>query len=418
LKERHDDFSAELRIFADSKVDRSGLDEVLRQISSALDLRPQRFEMMDLKNHLLASVHTRAAKEEILPLEQAIFALSQQSLENRALAESSRVRLQGALDAARSEAKALVDAALEVAKADLHVVATATRLDVGAKMHEERQNFNEAIQTAFESTRVEAEGKIRTELGAVRSAIDGIARRQDAMSTEEDHVLDDMYARFEDRFRGSRADIKQRAAIYLPLIHEAGAGTANAPVVDLGCGRGEWLELLRDEGLVGQGVDLNRIFLGSCREIDLNVTEADAVEFLRSLRPQSVGAVTSFHLIEHLSLKALVALIDESLRVLRPGGIIIVETPNPENLQVGSCNFYTDPTHRSPLPPLLTEALVELRGFVRPAIIRRDQERLQKLAPMHIAGDQALAANINPIVEVMLTNFFVSPDYAVVATKA
>ena len=117
-------------------------------------------------------------------------------------------------------------------------------------------------------------------------------------------------------------------------------------------------------------------------------------------------------------MKVLIAMIDESLRVLKPGGIVILETPNPENLQVGACNFYTDPTHRNPMPPVLTESLLELRGFVKPFIVRRDQEKMRSLAPPHVANGQPLAASINPMVDVMLSNFFVSPDYAVVATKA
>ncbi len=235
---------------------------------------------------------------------------------------------------------------------------------------------------------------------------------------EDTHRLDAMYASFEDRFRGTRADIKQRATIYLPFVLAAKAGTGSSPIVDLGCGRGEWLEVLRDEGLLGRGVDTNRVFLHSCREMSLDVIESDALEYLRGLKPNSVGAVTSFHLIEHLPMDVLIAMIDETLRVLKPSGIVVLETPNPENLQVGACNFYTDPTHRNPMPPILTEALLELRGFVRPVVVRRDQEKMRSLAPPHVANGQPLAANINPMVEVMLSNFFVSPDYAVIATKA
>jgi SAM-dependent methyltransferase len=235
---------------------------------------------------------------------------------------------------------------------------------------------------------------------------------------EEDHLLDAMYASFEDMFRGTREDIKNRARIYLPHIRAAKVDLAGAPVIDLGCGRGEWLELLRDENISSRGVDINRVFLDACRAMELDAKESDAVTFLRNLKPNSVAAVTSFHLIEHLPLKSLIALIDESLRVLKPGGLIILETPNPENLEVGGCNFYTDPTHRNPLPPPLTLALVELRGFVRPIVIRRDQERIRKHVPPLVSVDQPIARSINPIVELIRDHFYVSPDYAVVATKA
>jgi SAM-dependent methyltransferase len=235
---------------------------------------------------------------------------------------------------------------------------------------------------------------------------------------EEDHLLDAMYASFEDMFRGTREDIKNRARIYLPHIRAAKVDLSAAPIIDLGCGRGEWLELLRDENITSRGVDINRVFLDVCRAMALDAKESDAVTFLRNLKPNSIAAVTSFHLIEHLPLRSLIALLDESLRVLKPGGLIILETPNPENLEVGGCNFYTDPTHRNPLPPPLTQALVELRGFVRPIIVRRDQERIRKHVPPLVPVDQPIARSINPIVELIRDHFYVSPDYAVVATKA
>ncbi len=187
------------------------------------------------------------------------------------------------------------------------------------------------------------------------------------MVAEEDHLLDAMYASFEDRFRGTREDIKQRQSIYLPIVLEAKAGAKDAPILDLGCGRGEWLEILHHEGLIAKGVDINRVFLEGCRELGLDVVEQDAIAYLRSLKSNSIGAVTAFHLIEHLPLKTLIALMDEALRVLQPGGLIILETPNPKNLLVGTCSFYMDPTHIKPLPRSLCEFLLEARGFVNVA---------------------------------------------------
>ncbi|MGY4726328.1 DUF4214 domain-containing protein [Burkholderia pyrrocinia] len=185
----------------------------------------------------------------------------------------------------------------------------------------------------------------------------------EAMISVEDHSLDALYATFEDRFRGTRKDITDRLSIYVPMIREANAGTVDAPVIDLGCGRGEWLELLRAEDLDALGVDMNRVFLDFCHELDLKVHEADAVSYLKSLKSNSVGAITAFHLIEHIPHRTLISLMDEALRVLRPGGIVIFETPNPKNILVGSCSFYLDPTHRNPLPPELSQYLLDARGF-------------------------------------------------------
>ncbi len=237
-----------------------------------------------------------------------------------------------------------------------------------------------------------------------------------AFADEADHLLNAMYVSFEDRFRGDRADIKQRVAVYLPMIEAAQVGTLDAPIVDVGCGRGEWLELLKERSLTARGVDLNRIMVNECRERGFEVVEADALHYLRELPDNSLGAVTGMHIIEHLPLPTLIALLDESLRVLRPGGLAIFETPNPENLVVGACNFYMDPTHRNPLPPPMVEYLVEARGFVR-VEIRRWRQGLQdslQFLPAETSG----ATELNPLIRMAKDYYFAAPDYAVLGYKA
>lgn len=227
------------------------------------------------------------------------------------------------------------------------------------------------------------------------------------MLKEEDHLLDAMYASFEDQFRGTREDIKQRQTIYLPYIREVEAGTAEAPIIDLGCGRGEWLELLTENQKTAVGLDINRIFVSECLELGLNVVEGEALAYLRSLKASSLGAITAFHLIEHLPLNKLITLLDESLRVLRPGGILILETPNPENLMVGAYSFYFDPTHRNPLPPDTTRYLLEARSFGRCEIVR--------LHPVdEIARDQNIVNTCSPS---LMQLIYGPQDYAVVAKK-
>lgn len=226
-------------------------------------------------------------------------------------------------------------------------------------------------------------------------------------ANEGEHGLDALYAALEDRFRGTRPDVRQRQSVYLPRVKAAKAGRRTAPIVDLGCGRGEWLELLRDEGLVGVGVDLNKIFLADCAGLALDVVEQDAVAYLASLAPNSVGAITSFHLIEHLPLKSVIALLDEAHRVLRPGGILVLETPNPSNLVVGACNFYLDPTHRNPLPPELTCFLMEARGFA-------DVE----VTPLHPVDADWLRGNKDPMALTLNHFLFGAQDYGVIGRKA
>lgn len=190
------------------------------------------------------------------------------------------------------------------------------------------------------------------------------------LDDEHLHRLDALYASFEDEFRGTRADIKKRSEVYLPIVKAVGAGVGDRSIVDIGCGRGEWLELLAEEGLVAHGVDMNRISVAQCRDVGLRVIEAEALGYLRGLPDNSIGALTGMHIIEHLPLDALIGLLDESLRVLKSNGVIILETPNPENIIVGACNFYFDPTHQRPLPPPPMKFILEARGFINVTILR------------------------------------------------
>lgn len=182
--------------------------------------------------------------------------------------------------------------------------------------------------------------------------------------------LDDWYVGFEDLFRGSREETKRSQEVYLPYVSAAGAGTGQAPVLDVGCGRGEWLELLKERGYTARGVDLNHTMVRENHARGLDVVEQDVIEYLAGLPDRSVGMVTGFHIIEHLPVDVLARLFDEARRVLKPGGCALFETPNPENLVVGAYTFYFDPTHRHPLPPKMIDHFVRGRGFAEVEILR------------------------------------------------
>jgi SAM-dependent methyltransferase len=186
-----------------------------------------------------------------------------------------------------------------------------------------------------------------------------------ASETKNARALDSFYLSFENRFRGSRTEIKNRVKFYLPFIAKAKAGTAGRAILDLGCGRGEWLELLKENKLEGHGVDLNSAMIAQCKERDLAVTQGDALDYLRSLRPNTHGGVTGFHIIEHLPFETLMEFLRETRRVLKPGGIAIFESPNCKNLVVGAANFNIDPTHRNPVFPETAEFMLQSHGFER-----------------------------------------------------
>jgi SAM-dependent methyltransferase len=187
-------------------------------------------------------------------------------------------------------------------------------------------------------------------------------------------ALDSFYFNFENRFRGSKKEIKARVAFYLPFIRKARAGSARRPILDLGCGRGEWLELLKEEKLVSRGVDLNTTMIAHCKAHRLKAQLGDAVEHLRSLRANSHGAITGFHIIEHLPFEILMDLFGEARRVLQPGGVAIFESPNCKNLVVGASNFNIDPTHRNPVFPETAEFMLASHGF--------EEIRIEYLSPV------------------------------------
>jgi O-antigen chain-terminating methyltransferase len=196
-------------------------------------------------------------------------------------------------------------------------------------------------------------------------------REQLQTFVEEDrHSLDAFYVAFEDQFRGGREEIKNRFLSYISLVEKAVTDTDNSPILDIGCGRGEWMELLSYQGFQTSGIDINNAMVHQCQSLGLNAVLGEGLQYLRSLPANSLAVVSSFHVIEHLPIQQLVSLIDEVLRVLRPGGTIILETPNPENLIVGACNFYLDPTHRNPIPPPTAKFILENRGFTQVEIRR------------------------------------------------
>jgi FkbM family methyltransferase len=172
--------------------------------------------------------------------------------------------------------------------------------------------------------------------------------------------FDELVAAYIDQFRGSREKIKQGLKFYLPFV---AAADISGDILDLGCGRGEWLELLKEDQRNAQGVESNPLLARQAQSRGLQVIEGNALVYMRGLPDESLEAVTGFHFIEHLLFETLIELLDEIKRTLRPGGLLIFETPNPKNLTVAACNFYADPTHRQPVFPETLEFVLKEKGF-------------------------------------------------------
>lgn len=185
----------------------------------------------------------------------------------------------------------------------------------------------------------------------------------------EDTEVDAYYLAFEAKFRGPEDEITEKLEKYTPYVEDI-LKTSQLPLLDIGMGRGEWIKLLNKKGLKAQGVDQSEEMIRHCREQNLSVVHADALDYLSNLKEQSIGSISSFHVVEHLPFEILFRLLKEAYRVLSPGGILILETPNPENVLVGSHTFYHDFSHHNPVTPTSLQFLVEYHGFKDCEILR------------------------------------------------
>jgi O-antigen chain-terminating methyltransferase len=217
-------------------------------------------------------------------------------------------------------------------------------------------------------------------------------------------VSNNFYRAFEERYYAPRDVIKSIRRQYLPLVEPLAAIYPGGATFDLGCGRGEWLELMSEQGFSPFGVDLDAGMLEACQELGLTAIQGDAVAYLQTMESNSQVLVSAFHVVEHISFEQLQTVVSEALRVLRPGGLLILETPNPENIVVGTNNFYLDPTHQKPIPSLLLSFVVEHGGFETVKTLRLQE------SPVLRNPDHAVS-----LLDVIRG---ASPDYAVIAQKA
>lgn len=201
--------------------------------------------------------------------------------------------------------------------------------------------------------------EVRDLLGSLGAALAAVqSAPETGTETLARAVEEHGYFELERRYRGTEEEILDRISVYLPWLR-----TIPGPVLDLGCGRGESLALLRDQGIAARGVDSSARMVALCRERGLDATEGDLFESLAAVEEGSLGAVVSFHVIEHLPPGALDRLVRLAYRALRPGGVLILETPNPLSMVVAARNFWLDPTHIRPVHPESLKLMYELAGF-------------------------------------------------------
>jgi SAM-dependent methyltransferase len=200
---------------------------------------------------------------------------------------------------------------------------------------------------------------------------------------------DEGYRGFEDLFRGSEEMIRDRQRPYLDLV------SGREPVLDAGCGRGEFLDLLAERGIAARGVDLDPTMVERCRQKGHeNVEQGDLVAYLERTDPDSMGAIFSAQVIEHLPLSDLQRLLELALSRLRPGGLLIAETVNPHSAAALKA-FWVDPTHQHPLFPETMLSLCALTGFASGDVFapvgsgdwREDRTRVGEYAVVAAAPD-------------------------------
>ena len=226
------------------------------------------------------------------------------------------------------------------------------------------------------------------------------------------------YVGFEDRFRGSREAIRRGLESYVPIFADI------QDVLDVGCGRGEFLELLRGAGVRARGIDLNHEMAELCRSRGLDVIEADAVSYLSSLADESLGGIFSAQVVEHLQPSYLLRFLELAFHKLRPGSTMVLETLNPACWVAFFDSYIRDITHVWPLHPDTLKYLVIASGFTSATVEFRspvrDEDKLQAFATpaASAAGLGGLAEAFNSNVEKLNARMFTYLDYAVVGDKA
>ena len=222
----------------------------------------------------------------------------------------------------------------------------------------------------------QADEALAAELAKIRELIPVAARRNDALIAALDQKIetvavrvrdvtnpavtsaDFVYRRLEDGLRGSEAQVREDVTHYAALARD------HQPLVDIGCGRGELLDLCRAAGIEARGFDSNERSVADLVARGFDVALAAVPECFAGFADESVGAVGVLHVVEHLPAEALFALFREAARVLRPGGVLMIETPNAESIAVSASEFWRDPTHIAPRHPAALTLLGREHGLV------------------------------------------------------
>jgi 2-polyprenyl-3-methyl-5-hydroxy-6-metoxy-1,4-benzoquinol methylase len=293
------------------------------------------------------------------------------------------------------------------------------RLEAGVLGLQERQDELRTVLSVLQHEITQLTRLVRADPAAAASrpattALAGSAASPaSSLPTVPGHALSHKYVGFEDAFRGSSEAIRAGLAAYVPLF--AGA----TDVLDVGCGRGEFLALLREAGISSRGIDLNETMVDVCRQRGLDAEAADALQYLRGLPDESLGGLFAAQVVEHLQPGYLTQLLDAAFSKLRPGAPIVLETINPACWFAFFSSYIRDITHERPLHPDTLKFLLVASGFqqvdIRYSSPYPEHEKLQAVGAGAIAADAAETLNAN--VEKINSLLFTYLDYAAIGRK-
>jgi O-antigen chain-terminating methyltransferase len=315
--------------------------------------------------------------------------------------------------------------------ADLHREIAALRSDLKADL------------AAVQSDVRRADEALAADVAQVRELIPVAARRNDALIAALDQKIesvaarlrdltnpflerapeavrnDFLYRRLEDGMRGSEAEVRASVAPYVELAK------THAPLIDVGCGRGELLDLLRSRGVKARGIDVNRAMVDVCRERGLDAEQADAVSYLERQADGSVGGLVAIQVVEHFEPAYLLRFLETAHHAMKPGAPLVLETINPACWMAFFETYIRDLTHQRPLHPDTLRYLVQASGFTSVDVQFRapvtEGDRLERVASdPSIAAQPALgrlAAVVNAHADKLNARLFSSMDYVVIARR-
>ncbi len=264
----------------------------------------------------------------------------------------------------------------------------------------QHSDFLAALWRGIRETRTELERLIHAELRLVRqrAALAQPAPLAPALAASPVEAPPIDWLQFAARFRGDEDYVRERQRFYLPHF-------ANCrQVLDIGCGRGEFLELLKEEEIPARGIDLSAESVALCRSHGLDAEVADLFSYLAALPDEALDGIFCAQVVEHLPPARLPEMLRLAAAKLAPGGLLAIETPNPECLAILASHFYLDPTHQHPVPALLLAFYLEEFGF--------GELQTHRLSP---AVDTMPALNSLP--SDFRDAFFGALDYAILAKK-